>query len=195
MSAKSRSRTERASWLATSTLGPLLAYTYVNGKKWGEHKLSSKSHVSLEGRPPPRPSSNPPTWTVWRWGFWSEQPRAVKGAGTPRLRSPREHDIMDHRSWDNFTYYATPDENENCWDENENCWDENENCWCYGGPFWFETTWQGRRPRLLIRTASVCSFFFHGPDTVELVTVWCSSFRINIFIQASPKNSSLQICI
>ena len=39
------------------------------------------------------------------------------------------------------------------------------------------------------------SFFFHGPDTVELVTVWCSSLSINIFFQASLKNSSLQICI
>ena len=39
------------------------------------------------------------------------------------------------------------------------------------------------------------SFFFHGPDTVELVTVWCLSLSINIFFQASLKNSSLQICI
>ena len=27
--------------------------------------------------------------------------------------------------------------------------DEDDNWWCYGGPFRFETTWQGRRPRLL----------------------------------------------
>ena len=27
--------------------------------------------------------------------------------------------------------------------------DEDDNWWCYGGPFWFETTWQGRRPWLL----------------------------------------------
>ena len=28
------------------------------------------------------------------------------------------------------------------------------------------------------------SFFFHGPDTVELITVWCSSLSINSFFQA-----------
>ena len=38
------------------------------------------------------------------------------------------------------------------------------------------------------------SFFFHGPDTVELIIIWCSSLSINIF-QASLKNSSLQIYI
>ena len=27
--------------------------------------------------------------------------------------------------------------------------DEDDKWWCYGGPFRFETTWQGRRPRLL----------------------------------------------
>ena len=37
--------------------------------------------------------------------------------------------------------------------------------------------------------------FFHGPDIVELFTVWCSSLSINIFFQASLKISSLQICI
>ena len=26
--------------------------------------------------------------------------------------------------------------------------------------------------------------FFHGPDTVELITVWCSSLSINSFFQA-----------
>ena len=39
------------------------------------------------------------------------------------------------------------------------------------------------------------SFFFHGPDRVELVTVWCSSLSVNIVFQAGLKNSSLQICI
>ena len=28
------------------------------------------------------------------------------------------------------------------------------------------------------------SFCFHGPDTVELITVWCSSLSINSFFQA-----------
>ena len=27
--------------------------------------------------------------------------------------------------------------------------DEDNNWWCYGGPFRFETAWQGRRPRLI----------------------------------------------
>ena len=39
------------------------------------------------------------------------------------------------------------------------------------------------------------NLLFHGPDTVELITVWCSSLSINIFFQASLKNSPLQIFI
>ena len=37
---------------------------------------------------------------LWRWRFWWELPHAGKEAGTPRLRSPREHGVKGYRSWD-----------------------------------------------------------------------------------------------
>ena len=40
----------------------------------------------------------------------------------------------------------------------------------------------------LIPFTKTKTFLFHGPDTVELVTVWCSSLSINIFFQTSFKN-------
>ena len=52
-----------------------------------------------------------------------------------------------------------------------------------------------RIPFTKTKTFGQRAFSFTGPNTVELITIWCSSLSINIFFQASLKNSSLQICI
>ena len=92
-----------------------------------------------ESRPPLRPSTNPPMWTLWRWGLWSELPQAREEGGTPRLRPPRECGMKGYRCWDLFKFIfmqrsmrvrmVTDD--------------------AMKVHFRFETTWQGRRPRLL----------------------------------------------
>ena len=54
--------------------------------------------------------------------------------------------------------------------------------------------WHQNLPRTFHKNKDLwtTSLFFHGPDTVELITIWCSSLSINIFFQAILKNSSLQ---
>ena len=104
--------------------------------------MSTKSQSQTErtdlpaNRLPLHPSTNP---------MWTLALRALirtasgKGGGRKlRLRPPRECGMDGYRSWD-FLFFinAVIDE------------DEDDNWWCYESPFWFETTWQGCRPRLL----------------------------------------------
>ena len=100
-------------------------------------------HPPPENRPPLHLSTNAPMWTLWRWGFWSDLRQTTEEAGTPRLRPPRQHAMMGYRSWGFslffylcFIYVVIDD-------------DEDDNWWRYGGPFWFDVTWQGHRPRSL----------------------------------------------
>ena len=58
----------------------------------------------LESRPPLHPSTNPPRWTLWRWGLWSELSQAREEGGTPRLRPSRELGMKGYRSWDFFSF-------------------------------------------------------------------------------------------
>ena len=92
-----------------------------------------------ESRPPLRPSTNPPMWTLWVCGLWSELSQARKEEGTPRLRPPRECSMKGYRSWYFFySIYAVIDEN------------EDDNWWCYESPFRFWDYLTGPQPTLTV---------------------------------------------
>ena len=55
-----------------------------------------------ENRPPLHPSTNPPMWTLWRWGIWSELPQAREEGGT---RDCSHHESMAWRATETETFY------------------------------------------------------------------------------------------
>ena len=92
---------------------------------------------------------------------------------------PRQGRRREHRDWGHhesvawrateaetlfYFIYAVVDEN------------EDDNWWCYESPFRFETTWQGRSPRLLRAAAHAYCHNYHGVNQArELRHLQCWS--------------------